>query len=136
PQGRCARRGDNPGCFGGSQGDKHGPHRFRSGVGPGRFWSCGKSGETGGNVTGYSDIAADLAQKRLALLSEVVPRMSRVGVLRHADNPGSRIASKELESAAPQIGLKLYHVDVRHAADLEAAFTTSTRAHVQSLYAI
>ena len=90
----------------------------------------------GGNVTGYSDIAADLAQKRLALLSEVVPRMSRVGVLRHADNPGSRIASKELESAAPQIGLKLYHVDVRHAADLEAAFATLTKARVQALIAI
>ena len=62
--------------------------------------------------------------------------MSRVGVLRHADNPGSRIASKELESAAPQIGLKLYHVDVRHAADLEAAFATLTKARVQALIAI
>jgi putative ABC transport system substrate-binding protein len=90
----------------------------------------------GGNITGYSDIAADLAQKRLVLLSEVVPRMSRVGVLRHADNPGSRIASKELDSAARQIGLKVYHVDVRHTADLEAAFTTLTKARVQALIAI
>jgi putative tryptophan/tyrosine transport system substrate-binding protein len=90
----------------------------------------------GGNITGYSDISADLAQKRLVVLSEVVPRMSRVGVLRHADNPGSRIASEELESAARQIGLKLYHVDVRHTADLEGAFATLTKARVQALIAI
>jgi putative tryptophan/tyrosine transport system substrate-binding protein len=90
----------------------------------------------GGNIIGYSDISADLAQKRLVMLSEVVPRMSRVGVLRHADNPGSRIASEELESAARQIGLKLYHVDVRHTADLEGAFTTLRKSRVQALIAI
>src|SRR5438132_14005289 len=82
----------------------------------------------GGNITGYSDMAADLAQKRLVLLGEVVPRMSRVGVLRHPDNPGSGIASEELESAARQIGLKLYHVDVRHTAHLEAAFDSDEGA--------
>ncbi len=90
----------------------------------------------GGNITGYSDMAADLAQKRLALLGEVVTRMARVGVLRHPDNPGSRIASEELESAARQIGLKLYHVEVRHTADLEAAFATLTKARVQALIVI
>jgi putative ABC transport system substrate-binding protein len=90
----------------------------------------------GGNITGYSDIAAGLAQKRLVLLSEVVPRMARVGVLRHADNPGSRIASEELESAARQIALTLYHVDMRHTADLEAVFSTLTKARVQALIAV
>jgi putative ABC transport system substrate-binding protein len=90
----------------------------------------------GGNITGYSDVASDLAQKHLEFLSEVVPHISRVGVLRHADNPGSRIASNELESAARPMGVKLYQVDVRHTADLEAAFATLTKARVQALIAI
>ena len=64
----------------------------------------------GANVTGYTDTAADLAPKRLALLVEVVPGISRVGVLRHADNPGSRIASNELDLAARQLGLALHHI--------------------------
>ncbi len=90
----------------------------------------------GGNITGYSDMAADVAAKRLALLSEAVPHMSRVGVLRHRENPGSQIASEQLESAARQIGLKLYHVDVKHPADLDAAFDTLTKARVQALIVI
>jgi putative tryptophan/tyrosine transport system substrate-binding protein len=45
----------------------------------------------GGNITGYTDIPTELSQKSLGLLSELVPHMSRVGVLSHADNPGSRI---------------------------------------------
>src|SRR5205823_464259 len=90
----------------------------------------------GGNITGYSDMAAGVAQKRLGLLSEAVPRLSRVGVLRHADNPGSKIASEQLESAARQISLKLYHLDVKHPADLEAGFDTLTKARVQALIVI
>ena len=90
----------------------------------------------GGNLTGYSDTAADLVPKRLALLSEVVPRMSRVGVLRHADNPSSRIASDELESVARQLRLSLSHVDIRDTADLEPAFATLTKAQVQALIAL
>jgi putative ABC transport system substrate-binding protein len=102
-------------------------------VGSGLVASLAKPG---GNITGYSDMSADLAQKRLVLLSEVVPGMSRIGVLRHADNPGSRIATDQLESGARQSGLKLYHVDVRRTADLEAAFAILTKARVQALIAI
>jgi putative ABC transport system substrate-binding protein len=90
----------------------------------------------GGNITGYSDMAAAVAQKRLGLLSEAIPHMSRVGALRHADNPGSNIASEQLESAARQLGLKLHHVDVKHPADLETAFDTLTKARVQALIVI
>jgi ABC-type uncharacterized transport system substrate-binding protein len=81
-------------------------------------------------------MAAAVAQKRLGLLSEAVPHMSRVGALRHADNPGSSIASEQLESAARQLGLKVYHVDVKHPVDLETAFDTLTKARVQALIVI
>ena len=90
----------------------------------------------GGNITGFSDMAAGLAQKRLALLSDAVPHLSRVGVLRHRDNTGSKIASEQLEFAARQIGLTLYHRDVKNSGDLEAVFDTLTRARVQALIVI
>ena len=92
--------------------------------------------QPGANVTGYTDTAADLAPKRLALLVEVVPRISRVGVLRHADNPGSRIASNELDLAARQLGLALHHSDVRDAGDLEPAFAMLAKAHVRAIIAV
>src|SRR3989454_12563581 len=61
----------------------------------------------GGNLTGLTDISADLTQKRLALLKDLAPRVTRVGVLRNPDNPGVAIASDELESAARRLGLEL-----------------------------
>jgi putative ABC transport system substrate-binding protein len=92
--------------------------------------------QPGANVTGYTDTAADLAPKRLALLVEVVPRISRIGVLRHADNPGSRIASEELDLAARQLGLALHHIDVRDAGDLGPAFATLAKAQVRAIIAL
>jgi putative tryptophan/tyrosine transport system substrate-binding protein len=90
----------------------------------------------GGNITGYTDIPTELSQKSLGLLSELVPHMSRVGVLSHADNPGSRIVINDLELAARPIAVKLYQVEMRHTADLKAAFATLANARVQALIAI
>ena len=90
----------------------------------------------GGNLTGLTDITADLIQKRLALLKDLVPRVTRVGVLRNPDNPGIAIASDELESAARRLGLELYGADVRNAGDIEPAFATLTKARVGSLIVV
>jgi putative ABC transport system substrate-binding protein len=90
----------------------------------------------GANITGYSDTAADLGPKRLALLVEVVPRISRVGVLRHTDNPMSRISGSELDLPARQLGLTLHHVDVRDAGDLEPAFAMFAKAQVRAIIAM
>jgi putative ABC transport system substrate-binding protein len=87
----------------------------------------------GGNLTGYSDITADLVQKRLALLHEVVPRVTRVGVLKNPANPGTEIVWSELEAAARQLRLELYGTDVRKGDDLEAAFAAFTKARVGSV---
>jgi putative ABC transport system substrate-binding protein len=87
----------------------------------------------GGNLTGYSDVTADLVQKRLALLKEVVPRVTRIGVLKNPDNPGAEIVWAELESAARQLGLELYGLDMPTADDLTPAFAALTKAHVGSV---
>jgi len=90
----------------------------------------------GGNLTGLTDITAELVQKRLALLKDLVPRVTRVGVLRNPDNPGVAIADAELESAARRLGLELYGADVRNAGDLEPAFAVLTKARVGSVIVV
>jgi putative tryptophan/tyrosine transport system substrate-binding protein len=90
----------------------------------------------GGNLTGLTDITAELVQRRLALLKDLAPRVTRVGVLRNPDNPGVAIASDELESAARRLGLELYGADVRNAGDVEPAFAVLMKARVGSLIVV
>ena len=67
----------------------------------------------GGNITGLAALSRDLSRKRLELLKEVVPRMSRVGVLWDADAPGPAISFKEYEVAARALKIQLHSLEVR-----------------------
>jgi putative ABC transport system substrate-binding protein len=87
----------------------------------------------GGNVTGQTFMASGLAAKRLALLKEAVPRISRVLVLSYLVDPIGAPQVKELESAARSLGLKLLVQDIRAAADLPAAFDAGARGNADGL---
>ncbi len=77
----------------------------------------------GGNITGLTRLTRELSGKRLELLTEVVPRVSRVGVLADAKLPGSAIAFKEYEAAARALKIQLQYLEARGPTpDLEAAF--------------
>jgi len=76
----------------------------------------------GGNITGLTNIDVGLAAKRLELLKEVVPQLSRVAVLYNSANPSARLQMEESESAAGPLGVELRLFDVRASRDLEAAF--------------
>jgi putative tryptophan/tyrosine transport system substrate-binding protein len=65
----------------------------------------------GGNITGLATLGRDLSGKRLELLQEVVPRMSRVGVLWDANAPGPVIAFKEYEAAARSLKIPLQSLE-------------------------
>jgi putative ABC transport system substrate-binding protein len=67
----------------------------------------------GGNVTGLSLMAPDLGGKRLELLKEVLPQVSRVGILWNAANPYSALVFNETESAAQMLGIQLQSIEVR-----------------------
>ena len=73
----------------------------------------------GGNVTGMSLMTPDLGAKRLELLKEVLPQVSRVGVLWNAANPYSALVFKETELAAPLFGVSLQSIEVRSPNDIE-----------------
>jgi putative ABC transport system substrate-binding protein len=76
----------------------------------------------GGNITGFVGIHPDLMGKRLELLRETIPRLSRVAVLFHATNPGNGQYLKELELAARALGIQLQLLAVRDAGDFDRVF--------------
>jgi putative ABC transport system substrate-binding protein len=89
-----------------------------------------------GNVTGLSLLAPELFGKRLELLRQAVPSVSRVAVLWQPDafgDRGDRDRLKEAEIAARAVGVSLYFVEVRDAGDFERAFSEMIAARTGAL---
>src|SRR2546422_6587647 len=89
----------------------------------------------GGNVTGVTQMSSGLAAKRLELLKEAVPRISRVLVLSYLVDAIAPPQVKELETAARSLGVKLLVQDIRTADDLPAAFDPGVRERAEGLRA-
>jgi len=85
----------------------------------------------GGNITGLSILSPELSGKRLELLKEVVPGLSRVAVLGYAKAHGP--AWKEVEAAARSLQLKLQPLEVRGPDDLARLFQEAIKARAQAL---
>jgi len=94
----------------------------------------------GGNITGVTLLTGDLSGKRLELLKEVVPRISRVGVLwTTANAPGSlpRNVFKDYEAAARALKISLHSLEVRDLnPDLEGAFHAAAKERVSALIVV
>jgi len=87
----------------------------------------------GGNVTGLSTRSADLSGKRLELLREVVPGLSRVAFLWNPDARGTVLDYKESEAAATSLHLELQSIEVSSATDLDRAFSTVRSQRAQAV---
>ena len=81
----------------------------------------------GGNITGLSTLGADLSGKRLELLKEVLPKLSRVAVLGNSANAGNGIQLRETERAAGAFGMQLQYLDILSAKDIETAFRDASK---------
>ena len=92
----------------------------------------------GGNITGLTRLTRELSGKRLDLLREAVPRISRVAVLWDGNaGPGPAIAFKEYEAAAGSLKIQLQSLAVRGPhPDLEGAFQTAAKGRASTLIAI
>jgi putative ABC transport system substrate-binding protein len=90
----------------------------------------------GGNVTGFSVLAAALSAKRLQLLKETVPRLTRVAALWNPDTRWHAKAVEELKAVAPSLSIELSFVSVRIPEDFGPAFSAASRAHAQALYVL
>jgi putative tryptophan/tyrosine transport system substrate-binding protein len=76
----------------------------------------------GGKITGLSQVAPELSGKRLEILKEVIPRLSRVAVFSTSTNASNAQVMKEIELAAAGLGVKLQHIDVLTPKDIGSAF--------------
>ena len=87
----------------------------------------------GGNITGLTNSDVELAPKRLELLKEVLPRLSRVAVLRNPTNLSGVLQFKETQAAARSLGIELQLVDVRDPKEFESAFSAMAKARAGAL---
>ena len=82
----------------------------------------------GGNITGVTNISAVLAGKRLELLKETIPKLSRVAVLWNPQDPSPAQQWKESQLAARELGLQLHSMEVSSADKFEGAFKEAIKA--------
>ena len=87
----------------------------------------------GGNITGNSAMSPELSGKRLELLREVVPRLSRVAILWNPDIRGAVLDYRETESVARSLHLQLQSVEVSRADDLDRALSAVTAGRAEAL---
>jgi putative ABC transport system substrate-binding protein len=87
----------------------------------------------GGNITGLTFMASGVAAKRLELLKEAVPKLSRVLVLSYLIDPIAPPQVQELENAARSLRVKLLVHDIRAADDIPTAFDAGVKEGVQGL---
>ena len=87
----------------------------------------------GRNATGLSSLSTDIAGKRLQLLKELVPGLSRVGLLKHAGNEVSELTTKVILASGDQLGLNLRTFDVRSMDGIEPAIDAMVQAGMQAM---
>ena len=94
----------------------------------------GSLARPGGNITGLTSFTGELAGKRLEILKETVPKLTRVAVLWFSGGPGvaQRLQLKEIRAAALALNLKLEEIEL-DPKDLEGAFQTAMRKQVNAI---
>lgn len=93
-------------------------------------------GRPGGNVTGVTSISRELNGKRLELLREILPKLSRLAVVWHRDNSPSALSVKEIEAAARSAKVVLHVTGVKTANDIAGAFAAMTHERMQAVFVI
>src|SRR5262245_23177336 len=87
----------------------------------------------GGNITGLSSLSPELTGKRLELLKETVPKLSRVAVLGNPGNTATVLNFKEAAVAGRAYGLQVQSLEVRGPNDLDSAFSTMIKGRTDAL---
>ncbi len=87
----------------------------------------------GGNITGVTTFSTELTAKRIELLKELVPNLSRVALLHNMGNPAAPPEWEETKTAARSLGVQAELLDVRSQGDLDRAFEQAARQHVDAL---
>jgi putative ABC transport system substrate-binding protein len=89
--------------------------------------------QPGGNMTGLANTNVELSAKRLEILREVLPRVTRIAVLWNPTNPSSRAGLRELEDPARALGIELYPFEARGAIELGGALVALMERRPEAL---
>lgn len=103
---------------------------------PVRSGLVGSLARPGGNITGSSGLATDLSGKRLALLKEAIPSLSRVAVLWNAADAAMTLRFQEIQVAARMLSVTLQPLGVQDATDIDSALSSMTDARPDALLMI
>jgi putative ABC transport system substrate-binding protein len=90
----------------------------------------------GGNITGGAILTGEMAAKRLELLKEVVPSLSRTAVLWNSANPANALAWRETQGAARALGVTLQSREVQGPKDFEVAFARMAEERPDALFVL
>ena len=86
----------------------------------------------GGNITGLANLTTELSGKQLETLREVLPKLSRLAVLRDLTEPGNPQAVRETDRTARAFNIERYYLDVRVVTDIEPAFAAAAKKHIEA----
>ena len=87
----------------------------------------------GGNITGSTTLTPELSGKRLEILKETVPKLSRVAVFGTSTFPGNGANLKEVERVAAALKVKVQYLDVLSPKDIDAAFQAATKGRAEAI---
>jgi ABC-type uncharacterized transport system substrate-binding protein len=87
----------------------------------------------GGNITGLATFSPELSGKRMELLKEIIPRLSRVAVLGTSTQPGNAQGLRETELAAGAYKIEVQYQDVLGLGDIEPAFRAASQWHAEAV---
>jgi len=90
----------------------------------------------GGNLTGMSDVEAELSSKRLQLLKEAVPKATRMAVLWNQEDVGMTLRYRKIDAAAHTLGITVQALGVRAPDDFEVAFAAMRRERPDALFLV
>ena len=88
------------------------------------------------NITGLSSLTSDLSGKRLELLKEVVPKLSRIAIFETSTNQGNIQAKKETEHAAVALEVKFQYLDIVGPKDIESAFPAAVNGRADAVFVL
>jgi putative ABC transport system substrate-binding protein len=87
----------------------------------------------GGNITGLTSMTPELDGKRLQLLKEMLPRLTRVAVLWNPTEPGVRVSLRETETAGRTLGIQIVSLEIHAHKDLKSAIEGAKRGRTEAL---
>jgi putative ABC transport system substrate-binding protein len=109
------------------------PIVMANGADPVSFGLVQSLSRPGGNVTGLTNFAEDLASKQIDIIRELLPHLGRIGALINVENPLHVPQWREIQAAAAKASLALVHFDYRIPIDLERAFEHFAQEKVEAV---